>query len=74
MTPCTPPDGTVDFIDIAALVDKFKNLPGAPIKDRTDLAGDVPDRIIDFIDISNVVDAFKGFAYPYSGPDLAPCP
>ena len=29
-TPCTPPDGTVDFVDIAVMADKFKNLPGAP--------------------------------------------
>jgi hypothetical protein len=69
--PCTPPDGVVDFIDISSLVDKFRNLPNAPIKARADLAGDLPDLVIDFVDISYAVDAFRGEAYPFSGP--GPC-
>jgi hypothetical protein len=72
VTPCTPPDGTVDFVDIAAIVDKFKNLPAAPIKARTDIAPDLPDRIIDFTDIPSVVEAFRGLPYPYDGPSGCP--
>jgi len=72
--PCTPPNGVVDFLDISAVVDKFRNLPGAPTKSRTDLVGSLPDLVIDFVDISSCVDAFRGLPYPFSGPDLAPCP
>jgi hypothetical protein len=53
-------------------VDKFKNLPGAPIKSRADLAPDTPNRIVNFDDISFAVTAFKGIAYPFDGP--TPCP
>jgi hypothetical protein len=72
VSPCTPPDGTVNFVDITAVVDKFKNTPGAPIKARVDLAPDVPDRIIDFSDIPLAVDAFRGLPYPFDGPDDCP--
>jgi len=67
-----PPNAVVDFVDISCVVDKFKNLPGAPIKSRTDVAPDVPDKIIDFVDIPSVVDAFRGRPYPYGGPDSCP--
>ena len=66
------PQGTVDFNDISSVVDKFKNLPGAPSKTRADVAPDVPDKIVDFVDIPAVVDAFKGLPYPYEGPDECP--
>jgi len=68
VTPCTGPDGLVDFVDIMAVVDKFRNLPTAPIKARADLCPDEPDGIIDFVDISWIVGAFRGHAYPYDGP------
>ncbi|MGB2987124.1 MAG: C25 family cysteine peptidase [Phycisphaerae bacterium] len=70
--PCTPPDGQVDFIDISAAVDKFRNLPGAPIKARTDIASDVPDKVVDFIDILYIVEAFRGLPYPFDGPSGCP--
>ena len=64
------PDGVVDFTDISCVVDKFKNLPGAPRKARSDAAPDTPDWIVDFTDIPAVVDAFRGLPYPHD----APCP
>jgi len=67
-TGCTPPQGTADFVDITAVVDKFRNLEGAPSKSRTDLSGDSPDLKIDFVDISHAVDAFRGMGYPFDGP------
>jgi hypothetical protein len=67
VTPCTGPDGRVDFVDITAVVDKFKNSPGAPIKARADVSPDPPEGIIDFIDLSWVVGAFRGESYPYDG-------
>ena len=68
------PQGTMDFVDISSVVDKFKNLPGAPAKSRADVAPSLPDKIIDFTDIPAIVDAFKGNAYPYPGPPVDdPC-
>jgi hypothetical protein len=70
-----PPNGVVDFNDISSVVDKFKNVPGAPSKSRADIAPSLPDRIVDFVDIPSVVDAFKGLPYPYAGPPVDdPCP
>ncbi|MGB2985633.1 MAG: hypothetical protein WBE26_07090, partial [Phycisphaerae bacterium] len=68
VTPCTPPDGDADYNDITAVVDKFRNLPGAVIKARADLAGDLPDMLVNFVDISGAVDAFRGVEYPFPGP------
>lgn len=72
VTPCTPPDGDVDFNDITAVLDKFKNLPGAPRKARADIAPDFPNRKVDFTDISYITDAFRGLPYPFDGPDECP--
>jgi hypothetical protein len=55
-------------VDIFAVVEKFKNLPEAASKSRTDLAGDLPDLKIDFVDITCAVDAFRGFGYRFDGP------
>jgi hypothetical protein len=68
VSPCTAPDGLINFIDISAVVEKFKDEPGAPIKARSDVAGDIPDRIIDFTDISETVDAFTSVPPTYAGP------
>jgi len=75
-----PPQGVVDFVDISALVDKFRNLPSAPRKARADVINSnvdqpVPDRKVDFVDISYVVDAFRGVAASPPGPPVVdPCP
>jgi hypothetical protein len=63
-----PPQGVVDFNDIGAIVDKFRNDTGAPVKARADIAENFPDLIIDFNDISRCVDAFRGDLYPFPGP------
>jgi Zn-dependent metalloprotease len=70
--PCGLPDGDVDFDDISAIMDKFRNLRDAPIKAQVDLGPDVPDRVVDFADIALVVDAFCGTLYPFDGPDGCP--
>ena len=67
VTPCHGPDGVVDFVDIMAVVDKFRNHPSAPLKARTDLCPGEPDGVIDFVDISWIVGAFRGHPYPYEG-------
>jgi len=69
VAPFSPPDPSSqpDFVDISAIVDKFKSLPTAPIKSRTQLQANVPTMgdDISFLDISSCVDAFKGFSYPH---------
>jgi hypothetical protein len=62
-----PPDGVVDVMDIVALVDAFKRMPGAVPMYIADLFGCIPNQIIDAIDIAVVVDAFKGLSYQSRG-------
>ena len=59
----SPPDGQVDFQDIAAVVDGFVSSPNAPPLYQVDLFGCVPDQVIDFTDIAGAVDAFTGADY-----------
>jgi hypothetical protein len=63
-----------DGIDVTEVLNKFKNVTGAPVKARSqvqpnlvELNGD-----INGLDIVAVVAAVEGFAYPYGGP--CPCP
>lgn len=62
--PCSPPNGVVEFVDISAVVDKFRNLPSASGKARSDLMNSnvgnaVPDRQVDFVDIATVTNVFQ---------------
>jgi hypothetical protein len=61
-----PPDGTVDAVDVAVLVNGFRGLPDTPPLYTLDLYGCVPNKIIDAIDVVGAVDAFRGFGYPTS--------
>ncbi|MGD2108477.1 MAG: hypothetical protein PVI86_03705 [Phycisphaerae bacterium] len=76
---CDPPQGVVDFTDVNAVVEKFKNTPGAPRKARTDLLNGTvtlpfPDRKVDFVDIAQAVDAFRGDPLSEVGPPgVDPC-
>ncbi|MGD2110152.1 MAG: M64 family metallopeptidase [Phycisphaerae bacterium] len=73
------PQGIVDFVDIGAVVEKFKNIPGAARKARADLVNSdptqpLPDRSVDFVDISFAVDAFRGVITSPPGPPVDdPC-
>ena len=74
----TPPNETVDFNDISAIVDAFKGLPTAPLIHRADLIGAsgsecTPNADIDFLDISAAVDAFKAYSYWESTMCPNPC-
>jgi len=83
--PCTSPNGVIDFVDISAIVEKFKNTPclpggpGVPRKAKADLINStvtfpMPDNKVDFVDISYCVDAFRGAAAALPGPPMAdPC-
>ena len=72
-TPCGPPDGSVDVAtDTLAVLDKFRNLKGAPVKARCDLEPNRPDLMINISDVTSTLDAFRGYDYPFAGP--VPCP
>ena len=60
--------------DVAAVVNKYKNLPGAIAKSIAQVNSNAPNPSadIDGLDVATVVDAVKGFAYPYSGPCACP--
>jgi len=74
--PFNPPSGAAqpDGLDVVALVNKFKNLSGAPSKTSGQIYGNAIELNLDVsgLDISAAVDAFKGLAYPYSGPCACP--
>ena len=72
-TPCGPPDGSVDIIsDAVAVLSKFSNLPGAPLKVRADLEPALPDRRINITDVLAVINGFVGESYPFDPPPW-PC-
>ncbi|MGD2111658.1 MAG: hypothetical protein PVI86_19965, partial [Phycisphaerae bacterium] len=76
--PCSAPQGVVDYIDISAVVEKFKNAETAPKKSRADVIHSnpeiaVPDLRVDFVDIASVVDAFRGSPPTLPGPQTH-CP
>lgn len=66
------PFGVVNFLDVSAVVNRFRNNPQAPSVAQCDLQPATPDYLVNFGDISSVVDALKGFAYPYQA--QADCP
>jgi len=73
--PCGPPDGIVNVTtDVTAVLDKFRNLEGAPIKARSDIDPNRPDQIINMTDVTHVLDAFRGFDYPFEPGPPPPCP
>jgi len=67
-SPLTQPN----ISDIAAVVDKFRGLPGAILVARGDLNPSIPNQRVNITDVANVVDSFKSFAYPYGGPCTCP--
>ena len=71
-----PPSTTTqpDAIDVTQLVNKIKNITGAPPKVEAQLQPNLPELNADInaLDIVAVVDAVKQFAYAFSGP--CPCP
>ena len=60
--------------DVAALVDKFKDVPGAISKARAQLQPGLPNpsAAVDIRDIASAVDAFKNLAYPFTIPQSCP--
>ncbi len=73
LIPCGPPDGVVNVTsDVTAVLNKFKNLVGAPVKARSDLDLATPDQKINISDVTIALDAFRGMPDPYP-PAPDPC-
>ena len=74
--PFNPPStqSQPDTIDIVGLVNKFKDLTGAPTKVYARLQPAIldPGNGVNALDILSAVDAFKGFPYAYTG--IVACP
>jgi hypothetical protein len=68
------PDNQPNFIDIAGVVERFRDLPGAPSKAHAQLQpNDLdPSQSVDFNDISSDVEGFRGIGYPFPGPSSCP--
>jgi len=74
--PFNPPATSTqpDVTDIAQLVNKFKNVAGAPVKAIAQLQPNLPELNADInaLDIVAVVDTVRQFAYSFSGPCRCP--
>ena len=67
-SPCGPPNGAVDITaDVTSVLDKFKNLPGAPLKARCDLEPELVDHLVNITDVTYCLGAFLGDTYPGPG-------
>lgn len=66
------PDGNIDVLDIVVIVNKLKELPGAPSTPRADLYPGIPDQVVNALDITVAVYALKGFPFPFTGPGVCP--
>ncbi len=71
-----PPSATnqPNAIDVAQLVNKFKNAAGSPDHFRAQIQANLPElnASINALDIVAVVDGTKSFAYSFSGPCACP--
>jgi len=65
-----PAAGQPDFHDVAAIVQKFIDAPGAESLPDVDLYPAVPDQVIDFQDVAADVAAFLQGGYPFGGPTI----
>lgn len=67
-----PPNGLANAIDVAAVVDGARALPGSLHVTEGDLNPSEPDFLLNAMDVARAVDAVKGAPYPFPGP--ATCP
>ena len=77
-----PPDGYINFQDVAAAVFTFQEAPGLTIAkvENLDLHGagggdpnaDPPNYVVNFADIADMISAFQGYPYKYHDPGDCP--
>lgn len=76
VAPFNPPavSAQPDALDVVSLVNKFRNVLGAPSKTDSQLQPNIPELNADVnaLDIVTLIDAFRGLAYPFSGPCACP--
>lgn len=70
--PCSPPDGTVNIIDVVGILGRFISDPDSIIKTRADIEPATPDRVINISDVLFSLGAFSGVPYPFL-PGPVPC-
>ena len=74
--PYNPPATSTqpDALDVASVVNKLKNLPGALVKAITQLQPNPPElnANVNALDIVAVVDGVRGLKYGFSGPCVCP--
>ena len=64
-----PNGGPISLIlDCVAIINKFSNLPCAPLKSRVDLGPSSPNLIISISDVVACLGGFRGEPYPYPAP------
>ncbi|MEK6674279.1 MAG: thrombospondin type 3 repeat-containing protein [Planctomycetota bacterium] len=63
-----------NFQDVAAVVNNFKDAPGAPINAFAQMGPNIPNPVgnVSFLDVAAVVSSFQGKSYPYAGPSHCP--
>ena len=71
--PCSPPEGVVNIIDVAAIVGRFVSDPTSIVKARADLEPACPDLLINISDAMLAVTGFQGLPYPFSPNVTDPC-
>lgn len=66
------PDGFVNILDVAAVVNILKGLPDSLSIAQADVSPDQTDVVVNVLDVAGIVDALSNNAYPGTGP--ATCP
>ena len=67
------PNGVTGIMDVTAILDKWKNMPGNVTKARVDIEGSpsgdhrLPDQSINITDVTYCLGAFLGNTYPAPG-------
>lgn len=71
--PPGPPEGTVNIVDVLAVIARFVSVDGAIIKARADLDPGCLDFLVNIIDVLQAIGAFQGLPYPFERTVGDPC-
>jgi hypothetical protein len=66
-------NGDINFLDVSAVIDVWRERPGAAAREAVDLVGCEPNRIVNFLDISAAIDAWAEYPFWCEGWEH-PCP
>ena len=65
--------GDINFLDVSAVIDVWKERAGAAALEAADLIGCEPHRMVNFLDISAAIDAWETYPFWCEGWEH-PCP